>query len=108
MEAAVVTTYRCNSKCQMCHTWKFPTKEEEEFKPLLLEKLPSLSFCNVTGGDPFLRDDIGEITRILLKKAKRLVISTNGWFTDKIIDLAKTEKRIGIRISLEGLPAAND
>lgn len=108
MEAAVVTTYRCNSKCQMCHTWKFPTKEEEEFKPALLEKLPSLSFCNVTGGDPFLRDDIGEITRILLKKAKRLVISTNGWFTDKIVDLAKTEKRIGIRISLEGLPAAND
>lgn len=108
MEAAVVTTYRCNSKCQMCHTWKFPTKEEEEFRPSLLEKLPSLSFCNVTGGDPFLRDDIGEITHILLKKAKRLVISTNGWFTDKIVDLAKTETRIGIRISLEGLPAAND
>jgi radical SAM protein with 4Fe4S-binding SPASM domain len=62
----------------------------------------------VTGGEPFLRDDIGEITHILLKKAKRLVISTNGWFTDKIVELAKTEKRIGIRISLEGLPAAND
>lgn len=108
MEAAIVTTYRCNNKCQMCYTWKFPTKEEEEFKPSLLEKLPSLSFCNVTGGEPFLRDDIGEITHILLKKAKRLVISTNGWFTDKIVELAKTEKRIGIRISLEGLPAAND
>jgi radical SAM protein with 4Fe4S-binding SPASM domain len=108
MEAAVVTTYRCNNKCQMCYTWKFPTKEEEEFKPSLLEKLPSLSFCNVTGGEPFLRDDFGEITHILLKKAKRLVISTNGWFTDKIVELAKTEKRIGIRISLEGFPAAND
>jgi radical SAM protein with 4Fe4S-binding SPASM domain len=92
----------------MCYTWKFPTKEEEEFKPSLLEKLPSLSFCNVTGGEPFLRDDIGEITHILLKKAKRLVISTNGWFTDKIVELAKTEKRIGIRISLEGFPATND
>ncbi|MGD9345435.1 MAG: radical SAM protein [Candidatus Aminicenantes bacterium] len=108
MEASIITTYRCINKCHMCHTWKFPTKEEEEFAPSLLRKLPSLSFCNVTGGEPFMRHDIAEITRILLRKSKRLVISTNGYFTDRIIDLAKTDKRIGIRISIEGLPAAND
>lgn len=108
MEAAVITTYRCTNKCHMCHTWKFPTEEKEEFPPSLLEKLPSLAFCNVTGGEPFLRDDIGEITRICLRKARRLVISTNGYFTDKIVDLAKSDNRIGIRISIEGLPAAND
>lgn len=108
MEAAIVTTYRCNSRCQMCFTWKFPTKVEEEFKPSLLEKLPSLSFCNVTGGEPFLRDDIGEITHILLKKAKRVVVSTNGWLTDRIVDLARAEKGLGVRISLDGLPATHD
>ncbi len=108
MEAAVITTYRCSNKCQMCHTWKFPSKKEEEFKPSLLEKLPRLSFCNVTGGEPFLRDDLEEIISILQKKAKRLVISTNGFFTDKIIDLAKKKKGLGIRISIEGLPATND
>ena len=108
MEASVITTYRCINECHMCHTWKHPTEEKDEFAPSLLEKLPSLSFCNVTGGEPFLRDDIGEITQILFKKTKRLVISTNGYFTEKIVDLAKTNKRIGIRISIEGLPAAND
>lgn len=108
MEAAVITTYRCVNQCRMCHIWNNPTKESEEFKPSLLEKLPKLSFCNVTGGEPFLRDDLEDIVSILQKKARRLVISTNGFFTDKIISLAKKHKRIGLRVSLEGLPAAND
>jgi radical SAM protein with 4Fe4S-binding SPASM domain len=108
MEAAIITTYRCNSKCQMCNTWKFPTEKREEFEPSLLDKLPRLSFCNVTGGEPFLRDDIEEIVRLLRKRARRLVISTNGFLTEKIVDLAKKNPKIGIRISIEGLPAVND
>ena len=108
MEASIITTYRCTNKCHMCHIWKFPTKKEEEFQPSLLEKLPKLSFCNITGGEPFIRDDIEEITHILKKKAKRLVVSTNGYFVEKILDLAKKNKKIGIRISIEGLPAVND
>lgn len=92
----------------MCHTWKYPTKEKEEFSPSLLEKLPRLSFCNITGGEPLLREDIEEIVNILKKKARRIVISTNGYLTEKITDLAEKNKDIGIRISLEGLPAKND
>jgi MoaA/NifB/PqqE/SkfB family radical SAM enzyme len=108
MEAAIVTTYRCNCRCVMCNTWKTPTHVDEEFKPELLQKLPNMDFCNVTGGEPFLRDDIDEIVSILRKKSKRLVISTNGYFSDKVIDIAKKNNDIGIRISIEGLPAAND
>lgn len=108
MEAAVITTYRCISRCQMCHTWKFPTREEEEFRPSLLEKLPRLSFCNVTGGEPFLRSDIGEIVRLLKRKSKRLVVSTNGSLTDEILALAASNRDIGIRVSLEGLAETND
>lgn len=108
MEAAIITTYRCPNRCYMCNIWKYPTKIEEEFKPEILNKLPGLAFCNITGGEPFVRGDIEEIVSILKKKAKRVVISTNGFFTDKIINLAKKHKNIGIRISIEGLPAAND
>jgi len=108
MEAAIITTYRCNARCQMCNIWRFPTKKEEEFKAEILSKLPRLSFCNITGGEPFLRDDIEEIIDILKKKAKRIVISTNGYLTDKIVDIAKKNRDIGIRISIEGLPSAND
>lgn len=92
----------------MCNIWKYPTETEGEFKPALLEKLPQLNFANITGGEPFLRDDIEEIVYALRKKAQRIVISTNGYFTQKILDIAKKNKNIGIRISIEGLPAAND
>jgi len=108
MEAAVIATYRCMHKCSMCHTWKHPTRREEEFLPSLLEKLPGLSFCNLTGGEPFMREDIDDIVTVLEKKAGRLVISTNGYLTQKIVDLAKKHRRIGFRISLEGLSMTND
>ena len=108
MEAAIITTYRCPNRCFMCNIWKYPTKPEEEISPDVLEKLPSLEFANITGGEPFLRDDIGEIVRVLRKKAKRIVISTNGYFTEKIAVTARQNRDIGIRISIEGLPAAND
>jgi len=108
MEAAVITTYRCHQKCLMCHIWKYPTAPEEEFPPNLLEKLPRLSFCNITGGEPFLREDIEEIASRLKRKARRIVISTNGYLTEKIVDLAGRYPDLGFRISLEGLPAVND
>ena len=92
----------------MCNIWEYPTKTEEEFKPEILYKLPRLSFCNITGGEPFLREDIDKIVSILRRKADRVVISTNGFFTGRILDIARKNKNIGIRISIEGLPAAND
>ena len=108
MEASIITTYRCTNRCQMCNIWKYPSKEEEEFRPALLEKLPDLSFCNITGGEPFLREDIEEIIGIIMKKAKRLVISTNGYFTERILEVARRKTNIGFRVSIEGLPAVND
>jgi radical SAM protein with 4Fe4S-binding SPASM domain len=108
MEAAVIVTYRCQNRCVMCRTWEHPTSTAEEFKPELLEKLPSLSFCNITGGEPFLREDISEIVTILKRKAKRIVISTNGYDTEKILVMAHQHPDIGFRISLEGLAPVND
>jgi radical SAM protein with 4Fe4S-binding SPASM domain len=96
------------NKCQMCHIWKYPSKISEEFKPEILEKLPGLDFANITGGEPFLRDDIEEIIYTLRKKAKRIVISTNGFLTGKILSIARKNKGVGIRISLEGLGEIND
>jgi MoaA/NifB/PqqE/SkfB family radical SAM enzyme len=106
--ASIIVTYRCNAHCQMCHTWQFPTKREEEMGIDVYEKLPFMGTVNVTGGEPFLRDDIEDVVSVLRKKAHRLVISSNGFFTDRILKLFEKRKDIGIRISIEGLPGAND
>ena len=94
----------------MCNTWQHPSKKSEEFTPDLVDKLPDgLKFINITGGEPFIREDLDEIIEKALKKTERLVISNNGWFTDRVIKLAeKYGNRVGFRISIEGLPAAND
>jgi radical SAM protein with 4Fe4S-binding SPASM domain len=108
MEAAIITTFRCIQKCAMCGIWKNPSRPEEEFEPALLRRLPQLEFANITGGEPFLRDDLAEIADILRSKARRVVISTNGLLTDRITDLARSRRDLGFRISLEGLPEVND
>ncbi len=106
--ASIIATYRCNAKCHMCHTWRYPSKKGEEIDLTIFEKLPQMDTINVTGGEPFLRADIEDIIDILRKKCKRLVISSNGYFTDKILNLFRKRQDIGIRISIEGLPKIND
>lgn len=65
-------------------------------------------FTNITGGEPFIRTDLKEVVRELYKKSDRIVISTNGFFTDRIIDLCNEFPQIGIRISIEGLEKTNN
>lgn len=65
-------------------------------------------FTNITGGEPFIRTDLKDVVRELYKKSDRIVISTNGFFTDRIIDLCKEFPQIGIRISIEGLEKTNN
>ncbi|MHB0912199.1 MAG: radical SAM protein [Armatimonadota bacterium] len=109
MEGILVSTYRCNAKCHMCNTWQYPTKPEDEMDIKYYERFPNLKFLNITGGEPFLREDLEEIVRIVKPKCERICISTNGYFTDRVVKLAEKFKgEIGVRISLEGLPAAND
>jgi len=106
--ASIIVTYRCNAKCHMCYRWKEPSKTKDEIGLDVYSKLPFMKTVNVTGGEPFLRDDIEDIIEVLRKKTNRLVISSNGYFTDKILQLFEKRNDIGIRISLEGLPKAND
>ncbi len=109
MECAVITTYRCNAQCQMCNSWANPTKSEEEFSPEILNKIPrGMKRLNVTGGEPTIRKDIIKILEILNTKAEKLELSTNGYYTDKLIEIGKRFPNIRIRISVEGLPRLND
>ena len=97
-----------HARCAMCNTWQHPTQPADEITAYDLRSLPKLEFANVTGGEPFMRDDIAEIVGVVARKAQRVVISTNGYYTDRVLALAEQFPRIGIRVSLQGLPAAND
>lgn len=108
LNGTVIVTYRCNAKCTMCNRYKVPSKPDEEISIETIKKLPEMYFTNITGGEPFIRDDLKDIVRELLKKSDRIVISTNGFFTDRIVELCKEFPQVGIRISIEGLEKTNN
>lgn len=92
----------------MCDCFNYPTRPEEEIALETIKKLPRLNFANITGGEPFIRKDIEEIVDVVRSKADRVVISSNGYFSERILDLFKKRRDIGIRLSIEGLPKSND
>ena len=108
MDASIIVTYRCPMKCRMCNIWQNPTEKSREFKPDLLNKLPRVNGVNVTGGEPFIREDLPDIIRILFSKTNRVVISTSGWFEERIFALARKFPQLGFRVSIEGLSQKND
>jgi MoaA/NifB/PqqE/SkfB family radical SAM enzyme len=92
----------------MCDCFKDPSKPEDEISLEIIKKLPQMAFTNITGGEPFIRTDIMEIVGEIYKKTDRIVISTNGYFTDRILNLCDEFPQIGIRISIEGMQETND
>ncbi len=107
-DVCIITTYRCPMQCKMCDIWNNPTEKSKEITPEEIEMLPKVKFINITGGEPFIREDLEDIVEVAFRKSPRVVISTSGWFEDRVIKLAKRFPKIGIRISIEGLSCKND
>ena len=107
-DASIITTYRCCMECKMCGVWKHPTDPAKEIRPEELEILPRLKFINITGGEPFVRDDLDKIVEVAFRKAQRVVVSTSGFFVDRVLALARKFPNVGIRVSIEGLSETND
>ena len=106
--ATIAVTYKCNAKCIMCNIWK--NTSADILKPEDFLKLPSsLKDVNLTGGEPFLRNDIVEIARNLTKlnSGIRLIFSSNGFLTDKIVknmkEITKFNSKTAIGISIDGM-----
>jgi len=92
----------------MCNIWQHPTDKTEEITADDLKMLPNFRFVNITGGEPFVREDLADIIEVAYTKSPRIVISTSGWYEDRVVELARRFPQIGIRISIEGLQAKND
>lgn len=105
--AFVAVTLLCNSRCIHCDIWK---NRGLDFLPIsVYKKLPStLTMVDITGGEPFLRNDIPDIVRIIHNTCPRarILITTNGFLPAKIKTQAKKivtiDPEIAFRLSLDG------
>jgi MoaA/NifB/PqqE/SkfB family radical SAM enzyme len=49
-----------------------------------------------------------DIVEVLIKKTRRLEISTNGYFTKRLVEIGIKYPQVTFRVSVEGLPKLND
>jgi radical SAM protein with 4Fe4S-binding SPASM domain len=112
-DAVIAVTYRCNARCEMCNIWK--ETEHDEMEPFEYLKLPtSIKTINITGGEPFLRDDLANVLKALHSRvpSARFVFSTNGLLTERIIskidEIRSFHPRLGVGVSIDGLRDTHD
>ena len=108
MHGYISITDRCNSRCSMCQFGEEKGTGAADLDPGLLEKLPPLFYCDITGGEPFLHEGLPDIIRILRAKTRRLLIITNGYYTDKIIAAARQFPETAFRVSIDGYDTTHD
>jgi len=95
----LAVTWKCNSRCRYCKVWETYIRDprslkseltKEDYKKLFNQV--DVSWIHVTGGEPFLREDLPEILEYASEKIGSLIIidtSTNGLLTDRILEQVK-------------------
>lgn len=112
---SISVTGRCNCRCLTCDIWQNSIDNTQE---LTLDNFESLSKSKIvknaktillTGGEPFLRNDIEQIIETLSNNTNaRLSIITNGLLTKRIVSLAKKSKEKGWSIEKFSLSLNGD
>src|SRR3989338_8860698 len=107
-DAVIAITYICNSRCIMCNIWQIKDLPQLAVEEYL--KLPaSLRDINISGCEPFLRPDMVQAIRNIVKACPkaRLIISTNGFSTDLIVsrmkEILKIKPDVGVSVSIDGV-----
>jgi MoaA/NifB/PqqE/SkfB family radical SAM enzyme len=102
LKVNLALTYWCQYRCQTCNIWKRRPENELTTEEVLqfIACNPNISWLDVTGGEIFLRQDIGEILDTIVTSWKDLLLlhfPTNGFLTDTIV-------RVCERIAAHGGP----
>lgn len=105
----------CNLSCEHCFYWKELNQRNDlafsDFEQLTSD-LGQFDTLNLSGGEPFIRADFGEICGLFITKngVKQIYVPTNGYFTAKCekslrkVLQHKTLDRFVCEISLDGMP----
>jgi len=108
-EAVLAVTLGCNSRCKTCDLWR--VERGPEMKPDDYTRLPStLTHINLSGGEPYLRDDLPEIYAAIRDKfpKARVVASTNGLMPERIESMTSRMPGLAVRVSLDAIGPRND
>lgn len=102
-------TFACNARCSMCDSWKKLPEEELSLPELekIFGQLPPMDAVRLTGGEPFVRKDFGQIVDLVEKHLDPRIIhiTTNGFLTEAIRTFCvrrNTRKPLHILLSLDG------
>lgn len=118
-------TSACNSRCQTCQVWRLHQQNPKNFKKDLslkeirqfFSQLPEeFVWLSLSGGEPFLRKDLGEICKAATKSMPNLgliSIPSNGLLTKPILETTKkilktSLKNLFLNFSLDGPEAIHD
>ena len=94
-------THHCIAQCAMCNIWKIPRDVPELSAGDWLDLLASPLFTDlreldITGGEPFLRQDLPalllgtcELKGRTLSSLKAVIIPTNGILTERILSVTE-------------------
>jgi len=109
----------CNMKCEHCFYWTSLNKRDDLTRDELFalsDSLGQIENLNLSGGEPFLRKEFGEICRKFIQTngVKQIYVPTNGYFTDRTIPaISEVLKEPSLdlfvaEISLDGMPEFHD
>ena len=109
----------CNMQCEHCFYWTSLNKKDDLSKDeifALSHSLGKIENLNLSGGEPFLRPEFGEICRqfIQFNGVRQIYVPTNGYFTDRTVkQVTETLKEkdldlFVVELSLDGMPAFHD
>ena len=123
----VTITRRCNSRCIMCNIWRLGRQQEELPLAVITQFLDNPLFSklvelDLTGGEPFLRQDLPELIKyVSSRKGKSLIslrtvaLASNGLLPEVVVRaveeiLAAIQGKFDLAMicSLDGLGEAHD
>jgi MoaA/NifB/PqqE/SkfB family radical SAM enzyme len=109
----------CNQKCEHCFYWSSLNKKDDLTKDELFalsDDLGPVENLNLSGGEPFMRREFGEICRKFIRTngVKQIYVPTNAYWTKKMVaQITETLKEPDLELfvaefSLDGLGKFHD
>ena len=117
----VFVTYRCNSRCRTCFYHEKLNLPESSDLPLefyekIARSLDHLTWLHLSGGEPFLRQDLPELVAAFYRSTgvRRIGIPTNALLAKRVVESTRRilslcpDAQLNIVLSLDGFEETHD